>query len=160
MAGESSSNLIARWKARLVSTFTSQTFQYEPIEMDEGSAGLDKPLESMIRPMNIRMGNGTGEESIGDTEAGTTSRRPMALVEREQVRTKNTSLSSMEGDEPTEEERSTLRRVSDTIPWSAFLVAVIELCERFTYYGLSGPFQNYIQNPYDDPRLPGAIGMA
>lgn len=44
-------------------------------------------------------------------------------------------------DEPNEEELATLRRVSDTLPWRAFLVAVIELCERFTYYGTNGPFQ-------------------
>ena len=30
---------------------------------------------------------------------------------------------------------------------------VVELCERFTFYGLSPPFQNYIQNgPNDDPK--------
>lgn len=68
-------------------------------------------------------------------------------------------LSSPDSDDPTEEEKATLRLVSDTLPWSAFLVAVIELCERFTYYGISGPFQNYIQNDYHDPSgLPGALG--
>ena len=67
------------------------------------------------------------------------------------------SLTSYE-DEPTEDEKRTLRRVADTLPKSTYLVAVIELCERFAYYGLSGPFQNYIQNPYGDPKLPGAIG--
>lgn len=42
---------------------------------------------------------------------------------------------------------------------SAFLVAVVELCERFAYYGLAGPLQNYIANKYHDPNgLPGAIG--
>lgn len=41
-----------------------------------------------------------------------------------------------------------------------FLVAAIELCERFAYYGLQGPFQNYIQNSVNDPSgLPGAIGL-
>lgn len=70
------------------------------------------------------------------------------------------SISSfeVENDQPTEEELATLRIVSDKIPWAAFLVAVIELCERFTYYGLSGPFQNYIQNPYKNKGVPGAIG--
>lgn len=48
--------------------------------------------------------------------------------------------------------------ISDKIPYSAYLVAVVELCERFTYYGLSGPFQNYIQNPREG-RLPGALGL-
>ncbi|KAI9820420.1 MAG: peptide transporter ptr2 [Thelocarpon impressellum] len=62
-------------------------------------------------------------------------------------------------DEPTEEEKRTLRRVADKLPKSAWLVAIIELCERFAYYGLSGPFQNYIENEYKDPKLPGAIGL-
>lgn len=63
-----------------------------------------------------------------------------------------------EGDEPTEEELATLRKVADHLPWSAFIVALVELCERFTYYGLSGPFQNYIQyHPHDIP-VRGGIG--
>lgn len=37
-----------------------------------------------------------------------------------------------EGLEPTEQERKTLRRVGDAFPKSAFLVAAVELCERFT----------------------------
>lgn len=63
-----------------------------------------------------------------------------------------------DGDEPTDEEKETLRKVADKLPWAAFLVCIIELCERFTYYGLSGPFQNYIQRGYHDD-LPGAIGL-
>lgn len=63
-----------------------------------------------------------------------------------------------EGDEPTEEELATLRKVADHLPWSAFIVALVELCERFTYYGLSGPFQNYIQYHPDDTPVRGAIG--
>lgn len=49
--------------------------------------------------------------------------------------------------EPTEEDYKTLREVADHIPKAAYLVILIEFCERFTYYGLTGPFQNYIQNP-------------
>ncbi|KAH9819768.1 di/tri peptide transporter 2, partial [Teratosphaeria destructans] len=60
----------------------------------------------------------------------------------------------------TDEDDKSLRRVADSLPWSAFLVAAVELCERFTFYGLSGPFQNYISNSYHDPNgLPGAIGL-
>ena len=62
-------------------------------------------------------------------------------------------------DELTEEELATLRHIGDKIPYSAWLVAVVELAERFTYYGLTGPFQNYMQNKRDDPRLPGALGL-
>jgi POT family proton-dependent oligopeptide transporter len=64
-------------------------------------------------------------------------------------------------DEPTDQERITLRKIPDQLPYSAFLVAVVELCERFAYYGMSGPFQNYIANKYNDPSgNPGAIGMS
>ncbi|ORE12082.1 PTR2-domain-containing protein [Rhizopus microsporus var. microsporus] len=63
--------------------------------------------------------------------------------------------------EPTESDWKVLREVSDSIPKAAYLVIVVEFCERFTYYGLTGPFQNYIQNP--DPghypaEYPGAMG--
>lgn len=49
--------------------------------------------------------------------------------------------------EPTAEDYKNLREVSDHIPKAAYLVILIEFCERFTFYGLTGPFQNYIQNP-------------
>ena len=68
------------------------------------------------------------------------------------------SFVTADGDEPTWEEKQNLRKVADKLPWAAFLVCIIELCERFTYYGLSGPFQNYIENSYHDS-LPGAIGL-
>jgi proton-dependent oligopeptide transporter, POT family len=63
-----------------------------------------------------------------------------------------------DGDEPTDEERHQLRHVSDKLPKSAWLVAVVELCERFAFYGLSGPFQNYIQNGRHGA-VPGALGV-
>ena len=40
------------------------------------------------------------------------------------------SIDSADGEYPTEEEKRTLRRVADRLPWSAFIVAVVELCER------------------------------
>ncbi|KAJ4303591.1 ATP-dependent DNA helicase chl1 [Kalmusia sp. IMI 367209] len=61
---------------------------------------------------------------------------------------------------PTVDDFATLPKVSDKLPWGAFLVAIVELCERFAYYGLSGPFQNYMSNKYEDPNgLPGALGL-
>lgn len=41
----------------------------------------------------------------------------------------------LEGEEPTEEDMATLPRVSGKIPWTAFTIAFVELCERFGYYG-------------------------
>ena len=48
---------------------------------------------------------------------------------------------------PTDEDWTQLREVADVLPVSAYLVILIEFCERFTFYGLSGPFQNYVQKP-------------
>ncbi|KAL4865118.1 hypothetical protein BDV12DRAFT_200401 [Aspergillus spectabilis] len=60
---------------------------------------------------------------------------------------------------PVSVEDSGLRRVPDRIPWIVLLVIIVELGERFTYFGLSGPLQNYIKNPYDPgAQLPGALG--
>lgn len=38
-------------------------------------------------------------------------------------------------EKPSENELATLRRVSGKIPWIAYTVAFVELCERFSFYG-------------------------
>ncbi|TGO54168.1 hypothetical protein BCON_0111g00110 [Botryotinia convoluta] len=61
--------------------------------------------------------------------------------------------------EPTDEEKKTLRRIGDSLPMSAWLVAIVELCERFSYYGCVGLFQNYVQRPLDGSLGRGALGL-
>jgi proton-dependent oligopeptide transporter, POT family len=53
-----------------------------------------------------------------------------------------------------------LRRVADSLPLSVWLIATIEMCERFAHFGALGPMQNYIQNPRNDSLRPGGIGRA
>jgi POT family proton-dependent oligopeptide transporter len=36
---------------------------------------------------------------------------------------------------PTVEDFNTLRRISGKVPWTAYTIAFVELCERFSYYG-------------------------
>ncbi|KAI0682220.1 oligopeptide transporter [Earliella scabrosa] len=67
---------------------------------------------------------------------------------------------------PTEDEKKTLRRVTDSIPWSAYLIAGCELAERFSYYGSAVVFTNFIQQPLPrgsrtgaDPEQAGALGL-
>ena len=74
-------------------------------------------------------------------------------VERDQK-----GFETPDGEQPTEYEKRTLRHVGENLPFSAWLVAVVELCERFTYYGVSGIFMNYAQNPLDGSKGPGALG--
>ena len=47
----------------------------------------------------------------------------------------------------TEDERSTLRRVSGSIPWVAYSICIVEFAERAYYYGTSGVFSNFVQFP-------------
>lgn len=102
-----------------------------------------------------------GGSRVAGTEIENTKAKSTGIMEEDESdQTSASDLGSFEGDEPTEEELATLRKVADQMPWSAFIVALVELCERFTYYGLSGPFQNYIQyHPHDTP-VRGGIGTA
>ncbi|KAF8251351.1 peptide transport protein PTR2 [Wilcoxina mikolae CBS 423.85] len=60
--------------------------------------------------------------------------------------------------EISDDDRANLRIVADSLPRSVWLVTIVEFCERFAFYGLSGPFQNYIQNSGNSLR-PGVIGL-
>lgn len=51
-----------------------------------------------------------------------------------------------------------LRKIADSLPSSVWVIATIELCERFAFFGIIGPMQNYIQNTRHDPLHPGGIG--
>lgn len=80
-----------------------------------------------------------------------------------QIRSTSPSLieedDGLGGVKPTKEELKTLRKVGEPLPKAAFLVAIVELCERFTYYGASGIFQNYIARPRSGELGRGALGM-
>ena len=74
---------------------------------------------------------------------------------------------------PTEDEKTTLRKVCGQIPWTAYTIAFVELCERFSYYGTTAvckytPYWafrgcslsavvNFIQQPLPDGSHTGAI---
>lgn len=54
--------------------------------------------------------------------------------------------------EPTAEEYETLERVSGSLPLSCWLACIIGFTERFSYYGVSNLFQNYMQySPTEHP---------
>ncbi|KAI0041577.1 peptide transporter PTR2A [Auriscalpium vulgare] len=59
---------------------------------------------------------------------------------------------------PTEEEYQTLRHVADAIQWSTYSVAFIELAERFSFYGSTIVFTNFIQQPLPKGSHTGAGG--
>jgi POT family proton-dependent oligopeptide transporter len=69
------------------------------------------------------------------------------------------SFPTADGEEPNEYEKRTLRRIGENLPASAYLIAVVELTERFTYYGAQGLFQNYISNSKNGSDGAKGLGM-
>lgn len=65
------------------------------------------------------------------------ARRPSLLAEENAKYASQSGLADSDGDpsEPTPEEMKTLRRVSGKIPWQAYTITFVELCERFSWYG-------------------------
>ena len=57
----------------------------------------------------------------------------LGTVKRDSV--VESSIDDDNHDLPTEEELHTLRRVTGKVPWTAYTVALIEMFERFSYYG-------------------------
>lgn len=74
---------------------------------------------------------------------------------------------------PTEEDLATLRRVPGNIPGIAYLICVVEFCERASYYGVQPLISNYVNRPMprggngwgapprdkNDQQTAGALGM-
>ncbi|KAL4256591.1 major facilitator superfamily protein [Pleurotus pulmonarius] len=47
----------------------------------------------------------------------------------------------------TQHDLDTLRHVADTLPYTAWLVLIVEFAERWSYYGTTNIFNNYIRAP-------------
>ncbi|OCF43523.1 hypothetical protein I317_02673 [Kwoniella heveanensis CBS 569] len=75
------------------------------------------------------------------------------------------------GPRPTSAQLRTLRRIPGNVPWTAYTIAIVELAERASYYGVGGLFPNFVQRPLPaggpgtgapppgSQLTPGALGM-
>lgn len=61
---------------------------------------------------------------------------------------------------PTDEQMRTLRRVSGKIKWAMWTIAFVELCERFSYYGSTVLYTNFITQPLPPGSNTGAPDMS
>ncbi|OGM48252.1 oligopeptide transporter [Aspergillus bombycis] len=59
----------------------------------------------------------------------------------------------------TDEEIGSLRHVVDKLPRKVWVSLLVSGAERFTYYTITTPWQNYIQNAPGDGAVPGALGL-
>ncbi|EME77436.1 uncharacterized protein MYCFIDRAFT_54281 [Pseudocercospora fijiensis CIRAD86] len=99
--------------------------------------------------------------SIGDRKSVDMTGAQLPVMEKEGavMATDMEEQATPDDAEPTEHEKQMLRRVGDKFPASAYLIAVVELCERFTYYGCQGLFQNYINNRPSGVDGPRGLGL-
>ncbi|PLB55687.1 oligopeptide transporter [Aspergillus steynii IBT 23096] len=59
----------------------------------------------------------------------------------------------------TEDEIKTLPHVVDSVPFIVWVALVAGASERFTFYAISAPWQNYMQNDRDSIAVPGVLGL-
>ncbi|KAF1997058.1 peptide transporter PTR2-A [Amniculicola lignicola CBS 123094] len=60
---------------------------------------------------------------------------------------------------PTASEVEGLRRVVDHIPRRLWIVAVIGFFERASFWGITAPWQNYMQHAHEVDAAPGVLGL-
>lgn len=48
---------------------------------------------------------------------------------------------------PTAQELQTLRRVPGNLPLVAYLICIVEFCERASFYGVQPLISNYVNRP-------------
>lgn len=106
--------------------------------------------------------------AVQDTEKELVAGRGSMEAEKEPPHYESTE--DERDDKPTEEELRTLRRVPAKLYLPVFTIAFAELCERFSYYGSSVLYTNFVQRPLPegsntgasagtDARVPGALGQ-
>ena len=128
---------------------------------------LPPQFRSALTPYSFRLHATLQEvrrESLNQPHSVTAERDEKEPVKQEEstsgeISSDKDDIDTPVGGEPNAREQRTLKRVGERLPWAVFLVAIIELCERFTYYGCQGTFQNYIQKPYEGSLGTGGLGM-
>ncbi|KAJ5519177.1 oligopeptide transporter, partial [Penicillium expansum] len=71
----------------------------------------------------------------------------------------DTQDTEFERRDATDEEIKTLPYVVDSIPLIVWIALVAGALERFTYYAVTAPWQDYMQNDRDSIEVPGALGL-
>ncbi|KAF6828751.1 MFS peptide transporter [Colletotrichum plurivorum] len=100
--------------------------------MSENIVGLN--VQQVIEPTSNHGASPAKTQATADVESLTNSSEPAPV-------------DNAEYPPPTEEERSTLRKVHDSIPVTSWALCLVETAERASYYGVKAVFNNYLQFP-------------
>ncbi|CAN9145943.1 unnamed protein product [Alternaria alternata] len=99
------------------------------------------------------------------------TRGSVSLEKQDKFVSTSESLLGPNGEQyPTDEDWQQLRRVYGKVNWMIYVIGIVEMCERFAYYGTTAVFVNFIQRdlptsgPFPEAGAagdgqPGALGM-
>lgn len=102
----------------------------------ENQVGLTRCCENLADEKSLDRVT-TGDEKMAHTPPGD---RHGAILDP----------SIIEGDyegKPTNEELKTLRRIPGNLPIVAYMICIVEFCERASYYGVQPLIGNYVNRP-------------
>ncbi|KJX98403.1 MFS peptide transporter Ptr2 like protein [Zymoseptoria brevis] len=81
------------------------------------------------------------------------------VLQQAQAPPEKSNLHKNDLSDATSEELRTLRHVADRLPRKVWIALAAGGAERFTFYVVSTPWQNYMQNAPGDSATPGALGL-
>ncbi|KDE05745.1 POT family proton-dependent oligopeptide transporter [Microbotryum lychnidis-dioicae p1A1 Lamole] len=87
----------------------------------------------------------TYDEALQQEQFANSEKAPASYGSPKRSDSFEASTAAIASDAPTEEDKVNLRRVPAPIPIASFLIGFIELAERFSYYGSTVVFTNFIQ---------------
>ncbi|KAF2627121.1 peptide transporter PTR2-A [Macroventuria anomochaeta] len=91
-----------------------------------------------------------------------------SIIEKQEPQTSTSEeLVGPNGEQyPADEDWATLRRVYGKVDWMIYVIGIVEMCERFAYYGTTAVFVNFIQQdlptegPFPSAGAAGTDGQA
>lgn len=100
-----------------------------------------RPPKDVVEP------HGSNAFALNDGNAGQPEKRLSLDVEKILEARRPSVIDTEMYPAPTDEERTTLRKVADSIPGVAYWLCAVEFAERASYYGVQGVFSNFMEFP-------------
>ena len=91
--------------------------------------------------------HGSNAFALNDGAASQPEKRLSVYDEKILEASRASITDSLEYPLPSDEERTTLRKVADSIPSVSYWLCAVEFAERASYYGVQTVFSNFIEFP-------------
>ena len=114
------------------------------------TAGTDMVLADVVAtrpPKDVMEPHGSNPFAMNDGAASQPEKR-LSVNQQKALEARRPSVYDPDAyPKPTDEERSTLRRVADSIPAVSYWLCCVKFAERASYYGVQTIFSNFMEFP-------------